>query len=174
MKSFTSIGNSSLHKCSILGKIITTLKNFQIGGYRVKKILVPISLVWFIIIIPTLYSNQPNLSRQLQFGPKIVSVKTQPPSTNGYWVNLEKEGKGELIIQVEAVNTKKVRFWLMPKGTGTWSLRKLIGEDNEQEDGWGIVWSYDGNKTFHHNIVVEAIDTEGNVTRESINVSNSL
>jgi hypothetical protein len=102
--------------------------------------------------------------------PVILEVLTNPPVTNN-WVTLKP--KQTLSVNVGAVNVRRVNFYFVPGGTGTWSARKLIGFDEEGKDGWSLQW-ISPSKSIHGHIVIEAIGSDDRTAKAIINVSSNL
>lgn len=98
-----------------------------------------------------------------QIKPKIVDINTSPAPIINQWVTLPPKSSGQLVIQVKANNTEKVRFWLVPAKDKAWKKswehRKLINEDNNGNDGWTSIFYY-GQENLITFIVVEAISKD--------------
>lgn len=92
--------------------------------------------------------------------PKVIDVETSPVPMVNQWVTLRQHSTGELLIKVEALNTKEVRFWSVPvknkSWQDSWEHRKLIGIDRDGSDGWSSTFFY-GQENLLMLIVVEAI-----------------
>jgi hypothetical protein len=61
-------------------------------------------------------------------------------------------------LEVQAVNTQKVRFLLSPTGTDT--SARLLGEDTNGGDGWTLAWGYPDEPLTAH-LTVKAIGSGG-------------
>jgi hypothetical protein len=61
-------------------------------------------------------------------------------------------------LEVQAVNTQKVRFLLSPTGTDT--SARLLGEDTNGSDGWTLAWGYPDEPLTAH-LTVKAIGPGG-------------
>ncbi|WP_108671414.1 hypothetical protein [Peribacillus acanthi] len=98
-----------------------------------------------------------------------ANASSSDPFIKDYWIkeNYKKNGVwyclpegGSLTINVNAINTKEILFWATPTGTGTYYLKKLIGKDNNEDDGWSIIWKYPSILVNSH-IEVTAIGNDG-------------
>ncbi|WP_230474385.1 hypothetical protein [Calidifontibacillus erzurumensis] len=96
--------------------------------------------------------------------PKVIDIKTSPVPMVNQWVTLRQHSNGELLIEVEAINTKEVRFWTVPvknkSWQDSWEHRKLISIDRDKSDGWSTTFFY-GKENLLQFIVVEAIGQNG-------------
>ena len=92
--------------------------------------------------------------------PKVIDIETSPISMVNHWVTLRQHSMGELLIKVEALNTKEVKFWTVPvknkSWCDSWGQRKLISIDRDGSDGWSTTFFY-GQENLLTLIVVEAI-----------------
>jgi len=83
--------------------------------------------------------------------PKIISIDSDYPR-DGIWVRIPK-GTKKITFYVKAENTETVLFWLMPTGTQTWNVRKLIGYDiknGEKDDEFSLTWEGDHPSLLNH------------------------
>jgi hypothetical protein len=96
--------------------------------------------------------------------PKIINVDTGYP-TDDNWVHIPR-GTKKITFKVKAHNTESVLYWLMPTGTQTWYLRKLIGYDirkNDKENEFSFTWNIDRSSLLDHlhiQALGEGIDSE--------------
>lgn len=92
--------------------------------------------------------------------PKVIDIKTSPVPMVNQWVTLRQHSTGQLLIKVEAINTKEVRFWTVPvknkSWQESWEHRKLVGIDRDGNDGWSSIFFY-GQENLLTFIVVEAV-----------------
>jgi hypothetical protein len=95
--------------------------------------------------------------------PRVLSVTTTPtlPRAGGFLVL--PAGAGTLTVRVRAVNTRKVRFYLTPTGTGMFDQRQLIGQDTNGRDGWSLAWRYPDEALLAH-LSVAAVGANGTVS----------
>ncbi|MEH6908235.1 hypothetical protein [Neobacillus drentensis] len=102
--------------------------------------------------------------------PKIVKFNTSIPEKDN-WVTVP-EGTKVITINVEALNTETVLFWLIPTGTQTWYERKLIGYDikDEQDNNFSLSWKIPQHLYDH--LVVQAIG-ENEIARSSLNITST-
>lgn len=100
--------------------------------------------------------------------PKIISIDTDYPR-NGIWVQIPK-GTKKITFNVKAENTETVLFWIMPTGTQTWNLRKLIGydiRDDNKDNQFTLTWIIDEPSLLDH-LHIQALG-EG-IANETINL----
>lgn len=73
--------------------------------------------------------------------PDIVKFYTSVPVKDN-WIEVP-EGMKELTIEVEALNTETVLFWLIPTGSAQWNERELIGYDikDDRDNYFSITWN---------------------------------
>jgi hypothetical protein len=96
--------------------------------------------------------------------PKIINVDTGYTQDDS-WVQIPR-GTKKITFKVKADNTETVLFWLMPTGTQTWYLRKLIGYDirkNDKENEFSFTWNIDRSSLLDHlhiQALGEGIDSE--------------
>ncbi|MEO4052617.1 hypothetical protein [Solibacillus sp. CAU 1738] len=73
---------------------------------------------------------------------------------------------------MEAENTDTVLFWLIPTGTQTWTERKLIGYDiqeNQNDHHFSLTWHIN-MPYLHDHLHIQAIG-DGIVANDTINLS---
>lgn len=127
------------------------------------------SKVTFILLSVILIGFLPNSPSAMDKGiedektvldPKVIDIETSPIPMVNQWVTLRQRSTGELLIKVEALNTKEVRFWTVPvknkSWRDSWEQRKLISIDRDGSDGWSTTFFY-GQENLLMFIVVEAI-----------------
>ncbi|QFT90896.1 hypothetical protein FIU87_19810 [Bacillus sp. THAF10] len=102
--------------------------------------------------------------------PKIVQFYTSIPEKDN-WVTVP-EGTKEITINVEALNTETVLFWLIPTGTQTWYERKLIGYDikDDKDNKFSLTWKVP--KHLHDHIQVQALG-ENEIAGSSLNITSN-
>ncbi|PGT88260.1 hypothetical protein COD11_05955 [Bacillus sp. AFS040349] len=102
--------------------------------------------------------------------PKIVKFYTGIPEKDN-WVTVP-EGTKEITINVEALNTETVVFWLIPTGTETWYERKLIGYDikDDKDNNFSLTWNIPQH--LHDHLEVQALG-ENEIARSSINITST-
>ncbi|WP_240793471.1 hypothetical protein [Psychrobacillus vulpis] len=101
--------------------------------------------------------------------PEIKSIYTDYPK-DGIWVQIPK-GTEKITFHVEAENTETILFWLIPTGTQTWTERKLIGYDiqeNQIDNNFSLTWNID-KPYLHDHLYIQAIGKEI-VTNDTINL----
>ncbi|WP_342601216.1 hypothetical protein MHB48_09610 [Psychrobacillus sp. FSL H8-0483] len=102
--------------------------------------------------------------------PEIKSINTVY-AKEGNWVSIP-NGTKKITFHVEAENTETVLFWLIPTGTQTWTERKLIGYDiqeNQNDNNFSLTWNID-KPYLHEHLHIQAIG-EGMVANDLINLS---
>lgn len=100
--------------------------------------------------------------------PRIINIDTDYPR-DGIWVRIPKNTKS-ITFKVKAHNTETVLFWIMPTGTQTWNLRKLIGYDikeSDKDNEFSITWVIDQPTLLNH-LHIQALG-EG-VANDTINL----
>ena len=106
---------------------------------------------------------QPSISQESPITsskPEIKSIYTDYPK-DGIWVSIPK-GTKKITFHVEAENTETVLFWLIPTGTQTWTERKLIGYDiqeNQNDNNFSLTWNIDKPDLLDH-LQIQAIGEE--------------
>lgn len=126
-------------------------------------------LLWSVILVgflpdsPSAMDNGSKDERTV-LDPKVIDIETSPVPMVNQWVTLRQRSTGELLIKVEALNTKEVRFWTAPvknkSWQNSWEQRKLISIDQDGSDGWSSTFFY-GQENLLMFIVVEAIGHNG-------------
>ncbi|MEI5908424.1 hypothetical protein WAK64_15345 [Bacillus spongiae] len=102
--------------------------------------------------------------------PKIMKLYTSIPEQDN-WVTVP-AGTEEITINVEALNTETVLFWLIPTGTQTWEERKLIGYDikDDNDNHFSLTWKIP--KLLHDHLEVQALG-ENKLARSILNITSS-
>jgi hypothetical protein len=122
-----------------------------------------------IVLIMSLMSNVPIYSNTeyVSPSPKIEKFYTNIPEIDN-WVVVPKSTK-EITINVEALNTETVLFWLVPTGSEQWNERKLIGFDikNDGDNKFSMTWKIPEH--LHHHLYVEALG-DNNIEHTSLNI----
>lgn len=108
--------------------------------------------------------NKESPNEKAVLDPKIIDIETSPVPMVNQWVTLRQHSTGQLLIKVEALNTKEVKFWAVPvknkSWQDSWEHRKLISMDRDSSDGWSSTFFY-GQENLLMLIVVEAIGHNG-------------
>jgi hypothetical protein len=102
--------------------------------------------------------------------PKIVKFYTSIAEKDN-WVTVP-EGTEEITINVEALNTETVLFWLIPTGTQTWYERKLIGYDikDDKDNNFSLTWKIP--KHLHDHLEVQALG-ENEIVGRLLNITST-
>ena len=61
---------------------------------------------------------------------------------------------GTVTIHAQVRDATRVRFFLVPTGTDTWSNRNSIGVDRSGADGWSVRYPYADEPLWSHLVVV--------------------
>lgn len=101
--------------------------------------------------------------------PKVVDIETSPVPIINQWVTLRQRSTGELLIKVDAINTREVKFWTVPvknkSWQDSWDKKKLLSIDQDGSDGWSTIFFY-GQENLLTFIVVEAIGHNGQTDKK--------
>lgn len=120
-------------------------------------------LLWSVIFFVNSFSLV-SAEKKNVLDPKVLDIKTSPVSMVNQWVTLRQRSTGKLYIEVDAINTKEVKFWTVPvknkSWQDSWENRKLISIDRDGSDGWSSIFFY-GDENLLSFIVVEAIGYNG-------------
>lgn len=128
-----------------------------------------LGLLWSVILVgfhpnSPAGMDKPNRDEKTVLDPKVIDIETSPVPMVNQWVTLRQHSTGELLIKVEALNSKEVRFWSVPvknkSWQDSWEHRKLISIDRDGSDGWSSIFFY-GQENLLLLIVVEAIGHNG-------------
>jgi hypothetical protein len=96
--------------------------------------------------------------------PRILGITTSPRlRVEGGWLELP-PGPGTVVFSVDAVHARRVRFVLTPTGTGTAPYARVLGEDGDPRDGFGLRWNYPAEGLSAH-LTVQAIGPGGSAER---------
>lgn len=101
--------------------------------------------------------------------PKVIDIETSPVPIINQWVTLRQRSTGELLIKVDAINTREVKFWTVPvknkSWQDSWDKKKLLSIDQDGSDGWSTIFFY-GQENLLTFIVVEAIGHNGQTDKK--------
>jgi len=100
--------------------------------------------------------------------PEIVKLYTNVPKKNN-WIIVPK-GMEEITIEVEALHTETVLFWLTSTGTGQWQERELIGYDikDDEDNYFSITWSIP--RQLQNHLQVQALG-ESEIASSILNIT---
>ena len=83
--------------------------------------------------------------------PRIIEVTTSPRlrTVEGGWLELP-QGPGKVVLSVKASHAQRVQFVLTPTGNETGPYGRLLGEDRDPSDGFGLVWRFTDESFLGH------------------------
>lgn len=119
--------------------------------------LVGFFLIMSLILSACSYSAEPQEPQAQDKRAQIVEVTVDLPHNEGWW--FVRDGMKSMTLQVKALNTETVLFWVVPTGTETWGERQLLGYDLDGSDGWSFTWNF-GSRSMHDRIVVQALGSD--------------
>lgn len=99
--------------------------------------------------------------------PKIINYNTFPFVVKDGWLCIPNEDN-VLTVEVTAMNTKEILFYLTPTGTATANLSVLIGRSNGKNGLFTIKHKFLNDESILHHFSVVAISQTGHKTTDTL------